>query len=193
VLSSRAIVAFRTLMSRSAAGLAAVLVCMAVLAAAPADAAAAKRKSRPSVPPDLKIVSVTALPDPFVPGAGALDMRVEIELPDEVGAGTLLDVTALIESPSKRSIAFLNNRQAVETHAGVPAAAPGVKPHVSIVLSWDGMDQHGQAVLSGRFSYEIRAKLLTVGDRGARTTMTSWPKHGAIAVLEPLGRPDPAP
>ena len=151
------------------------------------DTDAARRKSRPVVQPDLKILSVEVAPDPYDAGEGALDFRVEIELPDGTVPGTLLDVSALIASPSKRSMRFLANREPVNPQILSTVTAGQSKPHVAVVLTWDGTDQSRRLVTAGRFSYEIRAKLLTNGDRGARTQMTSWPKRGTVDVRSSLG------
>ncbi|MGH7164559.1 MAG: hypothetical protein ACREIS_03420, partial [Nitrospiraceae bacterium] len=45
---------------------------------------------------------------------------------------------------------------------------------MTITLTWDGNDQTGQRVQQGRFDYEVRAKLLVVGENGPRTQMVSW-------------------
>ncbi|HZS11282.1 MAG TPA: hypothetical protein VFA38_03460 [Nitrospirales bacterium] len=150
------------------------------------DADAARKKSRPVVAPDLKILSVGVAPDPYDVGDGPLDFHVEIELPDETAPGTLLDVSALIASPSRRSMRFLANREPVDARVFSKTAADG-KRHVAVVLSWDGTDQSRRVVTAGRFSYEIRAKLLTNGDRGPHTQMTSWPKRGTVDVRNRLG------
>jgi hypothetical protein len=53
---------------------------------------------------------------------------------------------------------------------------------ITITLTWDGNDQTGQRVQQGRFDYEVRAKLLVVGENGPRTQMVSYPKRGTIEV-----------
>ncbi len=53
---------------------------------------------------------------------------------------------------------------------------------MTVTLTWDGNDQTGQRVQQGRFNYEIRAKLLVVGENGPRTQMVSWPRRGTIEV-----------
>jgi hypothetical protein len=44
------------------------------------------------------------------------------------------------------------------------------------------MDQSKQLAESGRYQYEIRAKLLALGENGPRTQMNSWPKRGTLTV-----------
>jgi hypothetical protein len=151
-----------------------------------ADVEAAKRKSVPVTPPELRIVTVSALPDPYKPGAGVVDFNIEVELPKEVGQGTLLEVSSLVSSPSMSSMRFLAIRQPLSPESSEEATTmshPGaVKPRVSVTLTWDGMDQSKQLAESGRYHYEIRAKLLAVGENGPRTQMNSWPKRGTLTV-----------
>jgi hypothetical protein len=137
-------------------------------------AVAAKRPPPPE--PDLRIIQVTTSPDSYVPGQGTLDLAVDIDLPTYLDGDILLEVSSLISSPSKRSMRFLTSRQPVT----VPRANGASR--VSVTLTWDGTDQRAQVVDGGRYTYEVRAKLLTVGEKGPRTLMLSWPKRGALDI-----------
>jgi len=53
---------------------------------------------------------------------------------------------------------------------------------IVVTLTWDGRDQTKQVVINGKYGYEVRAKLLVVGENGPRTLMVSWPKHGTLEV-----------
>lgn len=256
---------------------AAALVCLTVWLLLNVVSVEAKRKQTPVVPPDLKILSVVVSPESFTPGESSLSFIIEVELPKELAGSTLLEVSSLISSPSKRSLRFLTSRQPVgpggargpvassgATDAGdesvsrpgpvaagppptemsvgsappgapaeqapggtgadaEPSADPSREPvagpesvgagvgvggvaagppstqdesmggpehespeardiRMTITLAWDGNDQTGQRVLQGRFDYEVRAKLLVVGESGPRTQMVSWPKRGTIEV-----------
>lgn len=157
-----------------------------------AGSSEAKRKPAPPKEPDLKILAVTFSADPFVPGEGALDLRVEVALPQDLDGATLLEVSSLISSPSKRSVRFLAERQPIGAlpPAERPSEAPDEKAgvadpdprRVSVILRWDGTDQTKQVVSQGRYNYEVRAKLLAVGENGPRTYMVSWPKRGTLEV-----------
>ena len=152
----------------------------------PLMAEAAKRQHRDVRPPDLKILSVSLTPAPYSPTNGPMEIAVEVELPHSVQDGTLLEVSSLITSPSKRSLKFLADRQPVKhILSAVPSAsstpADG-KPHVNLLLTWDGKDQSKQLVQTGRYDYEVRAKLLEVSDKGPRTQMVAWPKRGVLEV-----------
>jgi hypothetical protein len=136
----------------------------------------AATKRPPAVEPDLRIVQVTVSPDAYVPGSGALSLAVEVDLPTYLDNQLMLEVSSLISSPSKRSMRFLSQRQTLT----VPT--PNTDAHVTITLAWDGKDQHEQVVESGRYAYEVRAKLLSVGEKGPRTFMHSWPKRGTIEI-----------
>jgi len=147
----------------------------------------AKRRPGPVHPPALRIVNVAVSPDPFVAGSGSLQLTVDLELPSDLPAHIILEVSSLISSPSKRSMRFLANRQALDPAALSQApdlsASDGGKPRLAVTLVWDGTDQTRQPVTSGRYTYEVRAKLLTANENGPpRTQMVSWPKRGTVVV-----------
>lgn len=146
------------------------------LAATLLSAPTAGAKRPPAHEPDLRIVQVTLSTDSYVPGQGMLDVAVEIELPTYLDGEILLEVSSLISSPSKRTMRFLANRQ--------PVALPQADgtSRITVTLTWDGTDQHEHRVGQGRYTYEIKAKLLAVSEKSPRTLMISWPKRGAIDV-----------
>lgn len=147
----------------------------------PIDAVAKQKSPRPPRPePELKIVELTIAPTPYTPGNGPLQFNVTVQLPKEVDSTTLLEVTSLISSPSRASLRFLTHRQPVETFPVV--AGEHERPKVSIALLWDGQDHRKQLASAGTYSYEVRTKLLTNGDKGPRTTMVAWPKRGTVKV-----------
>lgn len=177
---------------RLVAAVVTVVLAMALVHAAGADAK--RKRSPPSAPPPLRIVSVTLTPVPYSPSKGSLDLAVEVELPKELDGVTLLEVSSLISSPSKRSMRFLSTRQPIPAGAAqessVGSSSPGdaaaeatrVPPTLLVRLSWDGTDQAKQQVTSGKYNYEVRAKLLVVGENGPRTHIVSWPKRGILEI-----------
>ena len=165
-----------------------MLLSSALVGALSPESADAKRKPVPRPEPELRIIAVTASPEPYSPGTGPLDLAIEVELPKELNGATLLEVSSLISSPSKRSLRFLSSRQAVNAQpASDPAskaqtAAESPPPRIVVKLTWDGTDQTKQLVEQGRYQYEVRAKLLVAGENGPRTQMVSWPKRGTLEV-----------
>jgi len=153
-----------------------------------AETADAKRKPVQRPEPDLRIVAVTASPEPYSPGTGSLDLAVEVEMPKELNGATLLEVSSLISSQSKRSMRFLASRQAVSDQPAsdpppkAQTAADSPPSRIVVKLTWDGTDQTKQLVEHGQYRYEVRAKLLVVGENGPRTQMVSWPKRGTLEV-----------
>ena len=166
----------------------AMLLGSALVGLLSAESADAKRKPVQRHEPDLRIVAVTASPEPYSPGTGSLDLAVEVELPKELNGATLLEVSSLISSQSKRSLRFISSRQTVTvqpaSESPLTAQTPADSSPLRIVvkLSWDGTDQTKQLVESGRYHYEVRAKLLVVGENGPRTQMVSWPRRGTLEV-----------
>ncbi|HEV8539875.1 MAG TPA: hypothetical protein VGQ60_01820 [Nitrospiraceae bacterium] len=141
----------------------------------PADCAEAKRKPAPRPEPQLRIISVVAPSGSYSPQSGPLEFTIQVQLPKELDGATILEVSSLISSPSKRSMRFLSSRQPVS----LPQSSE--LPRLTAILTWDGMDQNRQPA-QGRYNYEIEAKLLTVGEKGLRTHMVAWPKRGTVEV-----------
>lgn len=160
------------------------IICLVCLIMVSVQAFAAKRKRGPVIPPELKIVSVMIAPPSYVPGQGTLDFTIEIELPKETEQHLLLEVSTLISSPSMRSMRFLSSRQSIDKPEHAVSAAPitNSKPRIEVLLTWDGMDQSKELAGTGIYDYEIRAKLLAVGENGVRTHMNAWPKRGTLAL-----------
>lgn len=161
--------------------IAATLVGLALLTCAQPSFSHAKQK--PVKPPDLRILEVSISPLPYLPPSGSLQLTIEVELPAELNGTSMLEVSSLITSASRHSLRFLSNRQSVEPSASsIQATLAGGKPRMLVTLTWDGTDQTMRRVEKGLYSYEIRAKLLSVGENGPRTQMVSWPKRGTIDV-----------
>jgi hypothetical protein len=156
---------------------------LVVCASLAADPSSAKEKPPRHKPPDLRIVEVTMSTMPFSPENGSLDLSIEVELPADLDGATVLEVSSLITSPSRRSMRFLSDRRPVDLHAP-PAQVRTVdgKLRTLVTLQWDGTDQAKRRVDRGPYNYEVRAKLLAVGEGGPRTQMVSWPKRGTVDV-----------
>ena len=166
--------------------------------------AEAKRKKKRRVEPPLSVRSITFSPEEYVSGDGSLDILVEVRIPTGTDGTTLLEISSLISSRSKRHVRFLTWREPVSsfivadpvpepetetpdaTEEAPPAAPVGQIPQqVSVTLTWDGTDQYHEVMMPGRYDYVIRAKLLTATDDGPRTQMVSWKKKGKLVVNQP--------
>ncbi|GKS56915.1 hypothetical protein YTPLAS18_04420 [Nitrospira sp.] len=158
------------------------------------DAWAKKRRSAPRKEPQLKIIEVNIKPVPYVPQQGDLEFSVTVDLPPDVERAALLEVTALISSPSRSSLRFLSYRESIEPllklasaterpaqHVST-AAGKAPSPRVHITLTWDGKDHTKQEVSPGTYHYELRAKVIGKGDNTPRALTVSWPKRGTLAV-----------
>lgn len=152
-----------------------------------------KAKSFPRPEPDLKIVELKVSPAPYIPSESSLDFNVTVQLPKDLNGSSLLEVSSLVNSPSMTSVRFLSIRQPIEAQTPVqPTSDDGAAPapsvngdqgsRITLVLRWDGMDQQKRTAPPGLYEYEVRAKLLSVSDRGPRTYMTAWPKRGTVDV-----------
>lgn len=155
---------------------------------------ASKQRAGPRKEPELKIIEVSIKPVPYAPQQGDLEFGVTLDLPPEVELRALLEVTALISSPSRSSLRFLSYRNPIAPLLAatgrprlkaVPAstlAEKGPSPRIRIKLTWDGKDHTKQEVSAGTYHYELRAKVIAGGDNTPRTLTVSWPKRGTLVV-----------
>jgi len=159
-------------------GLALALWC---LAGSGGGASHAAKPKTPPRAPDLKILSVAAMPLPFAPTEKPLTLTITVELPKNLPDEGVLNVSALITSPSKSSIRLLEKNQPLtgKIRAG---AAQGEHQRVEIVLRWDGTDHMKQVVGDGIYDYLVQAKLMAVGKNGPLTRETAWRKRGTLEV-----------
>ena len=140
--------------------------------------AKSKPAKAPRPEPELKVLELKVSPNPYKVAAGSLEFSALVQLPRELDGATILEVSSLVTSPSKTSIRFLSLRQHLESAAATPIST---EPHkVPIVLTWDGMDHTKEPAEPGTYYFELRAKLLSNGDKGPRTLMVSWPKRGTL-------------
>jgi hypothetical protein len=142
--------------------------------------AKAKPAKAPRPEPELKILELTISPTPYRVSGGSLEFSAVVQLPRELDGATILEVSSLVTSPSKTSIRFLSLRKPLESPAATPVSTDPQK--ISIVLTWDGMDHTKSPAEAGTYHFELRAKLLSNGDKGPRTLMVSWPKRGSLEV-----------
>lgn len=158
-----------------------LLLCATLFLGIPAVASAkSKPHQGPRHEPELRILDLNVSPNPYATASGSLQFSILIQLPKELNGATLLEVSSFITSPSKNSLRFLTARTALEPHAA--ATDGGAPPQVSVVLTWDGLDQKKVTAGAGLYHFEVRPKLLANGEKGPRTQMVGWPKRGTIEV-----------
>jgi hypothetical protein len=170
-----------TLFGSSIGRIAWALLCIALVLWSPHGASAKSKPQRaPRPEPELKILNLDVSPNPYNVSSGSLQFSAVVKLPKELDSATLLEVSSFITSPSKNSLRFLTTRTKLEPHAAsTDGTAP---PHVSVLLTWDGLDQKKTSAAAGFYQFEVRAKLLANGEKGPRTQMVAWPKRGMIEV-----------
>jgi hypothetical protein len=178
----RAVIALPSTLSRSSIGrIAWALLCIALVLWSPHGVSAKSKPQRaPRPEPELKILNLDVSPNPYNVSSGSLQFSAVVKLPKELDDATLLEVSSFITSPSRNSLRFLTTRTKLEPHAAsTDGTAP---PHVSVLLTWDGLDQKKTPSAAGSYQFEVRAKLLANGEKGPRTQIVSWPKRGTVEV-----------
>jgi hypothetical protein len=158
-----------------------VLLCATLLLwTQPVASAKSKPHQTPRPEPELKILDLKVDPNPYTISSGSLQFSALVQLPKELNGASLLEVSSFITSPSKNSLRFLTTRTPLKPHA---ASTDGTTPpQISVVLTWDGLDQKKIPSGPGLYNFEVRAKLLANGEKGPRTQMVGWPKRGTIEV-----------
>jgi hypothetical protein len=158
-----------------------MLFCAALLLLIPPVASAKSKVPRaPRPEPELKILDLNVSPNPYTVSSSSLQFSALVQLPKELNGANLLELSSFITSPSKNSLRFLTIRKPLEPHAAsTNGAAP---PHISVLLTWDGLDQKKIPAGAGLYNFEVRAKLLANGEKGPRTQMVAWPKRGTVEV-----------
>lgn len=157
-----------------------VLALGVFLALSPFSSSEAKSK-RVSVSP-VKISEVVLSPDPFILGKSALQLAVLVALPASLNGANVLEVSAMITSPTRRSISFVVHRRLVDDQE-----SNGRNLTVPMVLVWDGKDQYHQLVADGSYFYELQAKLMEDQGYGPRTKIVSHRVHGTLEALAYAG------
>ncbi|MDH3504806.1 MAG: hypothetical protein OEZ41_04365 [Nitrospirota bacterium] len=141
----------------------------------------AKRNARPATSP-VKISDVVVSPDPFIIGKSPLTLTMLVELPSSLRGANVLEVSAMITSPTRRSMSFVAHRRLVDDQE-----ATGKNLTVPVELVWDGKDQYHQLVVDGSYFYELQAKLMEDQGYGPRTKIVSHRVHGTLEALAYVG------
>jgi len=139
------------------------------------------KSNRVSTSP-VKISDVVISPDPFILGKSALTLTMLVELPHSLNGANVLEVSAMITSPTRRSMSFVAHRRLVDDQETKEKSLT-----VPIVLVWDGKDQYQQLVADGSYFYELQAKLMEDQGYGPRTKIVSHRVHGTLEALAYVG------
>lgn len=161
--------------------LAGIMACSILLMLASGTASAKSKPAKaPRPEPELKVLELKISPIPYTVAAGSLEFSALVQLPKDLDGATILEVSSLVTSPSKTSIRFLSLRKPLESPAATPISTE--PPKLLVVLTWDGMDHTKAPAEAGTYHFELRAKLLSNGEKGPRTLMVSWPKRGTLEI-----------
>ena len=141
----------------------------------------AKRKKGSATSP-VKISDVVVSPDPFILGKSPLKLTLLVELPSSLRGANVLEVSAMITSPTRRSMSFVAHRLLVDE-----LETKGKNLTIPVELVWDGKDQYHQLVTDGSYFYELQAKLMEDQGNGPRTKIVSRRVHGTLEALAYVG------
>ncbi len=159
-----------------------MVVCLGVmvmgLLCEPADA----RKKRKRFVSPVKVEDVTTSPDPFIIGQSPMTLSMMVKVPLAAIEDKVLEVSALITSPTRKSMSFVAQRLPLEkvTQGGLLKVVP-------VDLVWDGKDQNEQLVADGSYFYEIQAKVMEDKGNGPRTKIVSHRVQGTLEALAYVG------
>lgn len=140
------------------------------------------KKKRKRFVSSVKVEQVKTSPDPFIVGQSPLTLSMMVKVPLSVKGKKFLEVSALITSPTRRSMSFVSRRLSF-----AEATQDGLLSFVPIELEWDGKDQYEDFVPDGSYFYEIQAKLMDDKGNGPRTKVVSRKIQGTLEVLAYVG------
>ena len=141
----------------------------------------AKKKRKRFISP-VKVEEVATSPNPFIIGQSPLTLSMMVKVPASAKDSKFLEVSALITSPTRRSMSFVSQRLPL-----AEATQGGLLKVVPVELVWDGKDQYDQLVVDGSYFYEIQAKLLADEGHGPRTQIVSHRVQGTLDALAYVG------
>jgi hypothetical protein len=145
------------------------------------DQADARKKRKRYISP-VKVEEVATSPDPFIIGQSPLTLSMMVKVPLSAIDKKVLEVSALITSPTRRTMSFVSQRLPL-----AEATQGGLLRLVPVDLVWDGKDQYDKLVVDGSYFYEIQAKLLEDEGNGPRTKIVSHRIQGTLEALAYAG------
>jgi len=159
-----------------------MVICLGVILVVFLCQQADARKKRKRFISPVKVEEVATSPDPFIIGQSPLTLSMMVKVPLSAIGSKILEVSALITSPTRRSMSFVSQRLSL-----AEATQGGLLRLVPVELVWDGKDQYDQLVVDGSYFYEIQAKLLEDEGNGPRTKIVSHRVQGTLEALAYAG------
>ena len=141
----------------------------------------AKKKRKRFISP-VKVEEVATSPDPFIIGQSPMTLSMMVKVPLSAIDDKVLEVSALITSPTRRTMSFVSQRLSL-----AEATQGGLLGLVPVELVWDGKDQYDQLVADGSYFYEIQAKVMEDKGNGPRTKIVSHRIQGTLEALAYAG------
>ena len=159
-----------------------MVICLGVIVTLFLCEQADARKKRKRYISPVKVEEVATSPDPFIIGQSPLTLSMMVKVPLSAIDEKVLEVSALITSPTRRTMSFVSQRLPL-----AEATQGGLLRLVPVELVWDGKDQYDQLVVDGSYFYEIQAKVLEDKGNGPRTKIVSHRVQGTLEALAYVG------
>lgn len=154
-----------------------VICLVAIVSLFLCEQADARKKRKRFISP-VKVEEVATFPDPFIIGQSPLTISMMVKVPLSGVDRKILEVSALITSPTRRTMSFVSQRLPL-----AEVTQGGLLGLVSVELVWDGKDQYEHLVADGSYFYEIQAKVLEDKGIGPRTKIVSRRVQGTLEAL----------
>lgn len=159
-----------------------MVICLGVIVTLFLCEQADARKKRKRFISPVKVEQVATSPNPFIIGQTPLTLSMMVKVPASAKASKILEVSALITSPTRRTMSFVSQRLPL-----AEATQGGKLNFVPVELVWDGKDQYDKLVVDGSYFYEIQAKLMEDKGEGPRTKIVSHRIQGTLEALAYVG------
>ena len=153
-----------------------VLVTCVLVMSLMIPSAEGKRRRSKALPP-LKILEVVPSHLSFEVGKEELTLSVVVALPSRLNGIKFLEITALISSPTQRSMRFLTQRIPLGRDSNSQSNS-----QVHTTLLWNGKNQAQEFVSPGTYRYEIRAKLMAEKGNRLQARVVTRRSRGTIEV-----------
>ncbi len=159
-----------------------LVICLSVIVTLFLCEQADARKKRKRFVSPVKVQEIATFPDPFILGKSPMTLSMMVKVPLSAVNNKVLEVSALITSPTRKSMSFVSQRLSL-----AEVTQGGLLNLVPVDLVWDGKDQYQQLVPDGSYFYEIQAKVMEDKGNGPRTKVVSHRVQGTLEALAYAG------